>query len=255
MQGDVNSSGEVSRRSPSSPQPENASVIRSACESDVEAIVEMETTSFPQVYADTVDLADCRRREIEEGYPCYRVLATSPKRGEQVTIYGFITVESYLRSHIEYRHPKTGDRIALPANCLANKPAYSILMAAARADPALLDDEFLFISEICIRPRVRQRGHGTILMRHIVEVADVLAVKVVVLVEGSVSDAAKRWAVDEGEQVNPGELSGLREREERTMMPFYEDKLGFMRRAYFFWGRRGSGIPRIFHVMQYPAYS
>lgn len=92
-------------------------------------------------------------------------------------------------------------------------------------------------------------------MRHIVEVADVLAVKVVVLVEGSVSDAAKRWAVDEGEQVNPGELSGLREREERTMMPFYEDKLGFMRRAYFFWGRRGSGIPRIFHVMQYPAYS
>lgn len=157
MQGDVNSSGEVSRRSPSSPQPENASVIRSACESDVEAIVEMETTSFPQVYADTVDLADCRRREIEEGYPCYRVLATSPKRGEQVTIYGFITVESYLRSHIEYRHPKTGDRIALPANCLANKPAYSILMAAARADPALLDDEFLceFIPFMAI-----QGAHG-----------------------------------------------------------------------------------------------
>lgn len=90
-------------------------------------------------------------------------------------------------------------------------------------------------------------------MRHIAEVADVLAVRVVVLVEGSVSDAAKRWAVDEGEHVNPVELSALSEREGRTTMPFYEDKLGFVRRAYFFWGRRGSGIPRIFHVMQHPA--
>ncbi|KAI1113255.1 hypothetical protein F5Y14DRAFT_452152 [Nemania sp. NC0429] len=256
MQGDANSTGEVSRLSPPSPRAEHASTIRSARESDVEAIVAIETASFPQVYGDAGDLANCRRRDIEQGYPCYRVLAASSRQGEQTTIYGFITVESYLRSHGEYRDPQSGEGIALPANCLADKqPAYSILMAAARADPALLDDEFLFVSEICIHPRGRQTGNGTRLMRHIVEVAGVLAVKVIVLVEGSVSDAAKRWAVDEGEQVNPGELSGLREREERTMMPFYEDKLGFVRRSYFFWGRRGSGIPRIFHVMQYPAYN
>lgn len=92
-------------------------------------------------------------------------------------------------------------------------------------------------------------------MRYVVEVADVLAVKVIVLVEGSVADAAKRWVADEGEQANPVVLSQLTGREEKTMMPFYENKLGFMRRAYLFWGRRGSGIPRIFHVMQYPAYS
>lgn len=137
MQGDVNLSGEVSRPSPASQQqPGQASIIRSACESDIEAIIEMETTSFPQVYTDTGDLADYRRREIEEDYPCHRVLAASPRHSEQATIYGFITVESYLRSHREYRNPKTGEGIALPANCLADmKPAYSILMAAARADP------------------------------------------------------------------------------------------------------------------------
>ncbi|KAK5633552.1 hypothetical protein RRF57_009266 [Xylaria bambusicola] len=90
-------------------------------------------------------------------------------------------------------------------------------------------------------------------MRHIVDVADMLAVKIIVLVEGSVSDAAQRWTADEAEEINAVELTTLREREQRTTMPFY-DKLGFKKRAYFFWGRRGCAIPRIFYVMQYPAY-
>lgn len=144
MQGDVNLPGKVSRPSASNLQQEQASIIRSACKSDVEAIVEIEMTSFPQVYADTGDLADCRRREIEAGYPCYEVLTTSSENSEEAEIYGFISIESYLRSYRKYRDPQTEDIIALPANCLADKqPAYSILMAAARADPALLEDEFL----------------------------------------------------------------------------------------------------------------
>ncbi|KAH8155976.1 hypothetical protein CIB48_g12271 [Xylaria polymorpha] len=84
--------------------------------------------------------------------------------------------------------------------------------------------------------------------------ADVLAVKIIVLVEGSVSDAAQQWMADEAEEVDAVELTALREREQRTSMRFYENKLGFKKRAHFFWGRRGSAIPRIFHVMQYPAH-
>jgi hypothetical protein len=90
-------------------------------------------------------------------------------------------------------------------------------------------------------------------MRHIVDMANELAVKIIVLVEGSVSDAAQQWTADEGEQVNAVVLAALRERAQRTTMHFYEDMLGFRRRAHFFWGRRDCTIPRIFHVMQYLA--
>ncbi|KAI0453515.1 hypothetical protein F5B21DRAFT_515287 [Xylaria acuta] len=253
---DVNSSEAPSPTSTSTSRSEYAGgVIRSACESDAEAIVEVEATSFPQVYTDAAGLADCRRRELEGGYPCYKVLAASSEFAELSAVHGFIIFESYLRSFREYRDSKTGEGIALPANSPPDrKPAYSILMAAIRADPKLLEEEFLFVSEICIHPHVREKGNGTRLMHHMVEMADVLAVKIIVLVEGSVSDAAQHWATDEAEEVDAVELTALREREQRTTMRFYEDKLGFKKRAYFFWGRRDSAIPRIFHVMQYPAH-
>ncbi|KAI1146787.1 hypothetical protein F4825DRAFT_466237 [Nemania diffusa] len=254
MQSDVSSRRETSSTSTPASHPDNASVIRSACESDLRAIVEVETTSFPQVYTDVRDLAECRRREIEGGYPCYRILVPSSEHSEQIAINGFVVFESYLHSCREYCNSKTREGIALPANRLLDgKPAYSILMGAARADPGLLDEEFLFISEICIHPYVRQRGNGTKLIRHIVEIADGLGVKVIVLAEGSVCEAAKQWATDEAEDVNAIELIALGEKEQRTTTPFYEGKLGFKKRAYFFWGRRGSAIPRIFHIMQYPA--
>ncbi|GAW19388.1 hypothetical protein ANO14919_088740 [Xylariales sp. No.14919] len=234
--------------------PEHTNMIRSACQSDIEAIVEVERTSFPQVYTDVDDLVQCRRRELEGGYPCYRILAAGSARGDRTAIYGLAIIESYLRSYREYRDAKTGEGITLPANRPPDKkPAYSALMAATRADPGLLDDEFLFVSEICIHPRMRARGHGTRLMRHIVDVANVLAVKIIVLVEGSVSDAAQQWTADEAEEVNAFELAALKEREQRTTMSFY-GRLGFKKRAYFFWGRRDCAIPRIFYVMQYPGY-
>ncbi|GAP90951.1 hypothetical protein SAMD00023353_5100740 [Rosellinia necatrix] len=237
-------------------QPEHVTVIRPACESDIEAIAEVETTSFPQVYTDAGYLADCRRRELEGGYPCCRILAGRSGFGDQTPIHGFVMFESYLRSHRQYCDSRTGEGIALPANRPPDrKPAYNILMAATRADPALIDEEFLFVSEICIHPHMRKRGNGTRLMRHVVEMADMLAVKIIVLAEGSVSDAAEQWAADEAEEVDDVELAMLREREEReesTATAFYQDKLGFKKRAYFFWGRRDSAIPRIFHVMQYP---
>ncbi|KAI0535146.1 hypothetical protein GGR58DRAFT_504540 [Xylaria digitata] len=235
-------------------QPENVTMIRSACESDMEAIIEVEKTSFPHVYTNVDDLTDCRRRELGEGYPCYRILAARSECGDQAVIHGLVIFESYLRSYREYRDAKTGEGIMLPANRPPDKkPVYSILMAATRADPALLDDEFLLVSEICIPPHVRERGNGTRLMRHIVDMADVLAVKIIVLVEGSVSDAAQQWTADEAEEVNAVELAALKEREPRTTMPFY-GKLGFQKRAYFFWGRRDYAIPRIFYIMQYSAY-
>ncbi|TGJ78206.1 hypothetical protein E0Z10_g10562 [Xylaria hypoxylon] len=254
MQDDVDSSEKSSPTLTSISLPENASMIRSACEGDMEAIIEVETTSFPQVYTDVDDLAHCRRRELEGGYPCYRILAASSECGDQSAIHGLVIFESYLRSYKEYRDAETGEGITLPANRPPDKkPAYNILMAATRADPALLDDEFLFVSEICIHPHMRERGNGTRLMRHIVDVANVLAVKIIVLVEGSVSDAAQQWTADEAEEVNAVELAALKEREQRTTMSFY-GKLGFKKRAYFFWGRRDCAIPRIFNVMQYPAY-
>ncbi|KAI0905069.1 hypothetical protein F4823DRAFT_567121 [Ustulina deusta] len=251
MQDDAKSS-EPSSPPTSISQFEYASMIRSACESDIKAIIEVETISFPQVYTDVDYLADCRRRELKGRYPCYRILTASPEFGDQA-IHGFVIFESYLRSSREYHDAGTGERITLPANHPPDKPAYSILMAAIRADPALLDEEFLFVSEICIHPHVRERGNGTRLMRHILDVADVLAVKIIVLAEGSVSDAAQQWMADEAEEIDAVELAALRERETRTTMPFY-GKLGFKKRAYFFWGRRDCAIPRIFYVMQYPAY-
>jgi hypothetical protein len=90
-------------------------------------------------------------------------------------------------------------------------------------------------------------------MRHVAEIAAELAVTLIVLVEASVSDAATQWAADEEEEVDVAELAALEESEQKTMMPFYEGKLGFKRRAHFFWGRRGFSIPRMFYVMQYPA--
>ncbi|KAI1733778.1 hypothetical protein F4680DRAFT_462880 [Xylaria scruposa] len=255
---DISSSEAPSPTSTSTSQSEyeyTESVIRSACENDTEAIVEVESTSFPQVYPDATDLVDYRRRELEGGYPCYRILAASSGFCEQSAVHGFIIFESYLRSFREYRDSKTGEGIALPANRPPDKkPAYSILMAATRADPELLEEEFLFVSEICIHPHVRERGNGTRLMHHMVEIADVLAVKIIVLVEGSVSDAAEQWMADEAEEVDAVELTALRAREHRTTVQFYENKLGFKKRAYFFWGRRDSAIPRIFHVMEYPAH-
>ncbi|KAI1127832.1 hypothetical protein F5Y10DRAFT_292526 [Nemania abortiva] len=255
MQGDVSSSEEISSTSLSTSLPETVSVIRSACENDMQAIVEVETTSFPQVYTDAGDLADCRQREIEGGYPCYRILVENSKRTcEQAGIHGFVVFESYLHSCREYYDSNTGERIALPANRPLNKkPADNILSAATRADTGLLHEEFLFISEICIHPHMRGRGNGTRLMRHIVEIADVLGVAIIVLAEGSVSEAARQWAADEAEVVDHLEVAALGEREKRTAAPFYEDKLGFKKRAYFFWGRQGSAIPRIFHIMQHPA--
>ncbi|KAI1420057.1 hypothetical protein F5Y12DRAFT_788566 [Xylaria sp. FL1777] len=253
MQDDTKSS-ESSSPPTSISQFEYASMIRSACESDMEAIIEVETSSFPHIYTDVGGLADCRRRELEGGYPCYRILTASSEFGDQTAIHGLVIFESYLRSYREYRDAGTGEGITLPANRPPDKkPAYSILMAAIRADPALLDEEFLFVSEICIHPQVRERGNGTRLMRHIVDVADVLAVKIIVLVEGSVSDAAQQWTADEAEEVNAVELTTLRAREQRTTVSFY-GRLGFKKRAYFFWGRRDCAIPRIFYVMQYPAY-
>ncbi|KAI1362968.1 hypothetical protein F5Y08DRAFT_341160 [Xylaria arbuscula] len=230
-------------------------MIRSASESDMQAIIDVETTSFPHVYTDVGHLMDCRRRELEGGYPCYRILTpASSELGHQTEIHGLVILESYLRSCREYHDTRTGEGFRLPANWPPDeKPAYSILMAAIRADPALLDEEFLFVSEICIHPLAREKGNGTKLMRHIADVADVLALKIIVLVEGSVSDAARQWAADEAEEVNTVELTELRAREQRTTIPFY-GKLGYKKRAYFFWGRRGCAIPRIFYVMQYPAY-
>lgn len=144
MQSDVSSRRETSSTSTPASHPDNASVIRSACESDLRAIVEVETTSFPQVYTDVRDLAECRRREIEGGYPCYRILVPSSEHSEQIAINGFVVFESYLHSCREYCNSKTREGIALPANRLLDgKPAYSILMGAARADPGLLDEEFL----------------------------------------------------------------------------------------------------------------
>ncbi|RYC55899.1 hypothetical protein CHU98_g10313 [Xylaria longipes] len=211
---DANSSETPSPTSTSTSRSEYAgSVIRCACKSDTEAIVEVEATSFPQVYHDAASLVDSRRRELEGGYPCYKILAASSEFSKQSAVHGFVIFESYLRSFREYRDSKTGEGIALPANRPQDtKPAYSILMAAIRVDPELLEEEFLF------------------------------------------SDAAQQWTTDEAEEVDAVELTALREREQRTTMPFYEDKLGFKKRAYFFWGRRGSAIPRIFHVMQYPAH-
>ncbi|KAI0097325.1 hypothetical protein GGR51DRAFT_566650 [Nemania sp. FL0031] len=254
MRSDVNSPEGISSTSPSMSVREAVSVIRSACEYDMQAIVEVETSSFPQVYTDTRDLVDCRRREIEGGYPCYRILVTNSERGGQAAVQGFVVFESYLHSCRQYRDSNTGERIALPANRpLDRKPAYSILMAATRADLGLRDEEFLFVSEICVHPHMRGRGNGTKLMRHIMGIADVLGVKIIVLAEGSVSEAAMQWAANEAEEVNVVELVALEEGAQRTTVPFYEDKLGFKKRAYFFWGRQGSTIPRIFHVMQYPA--
>jgi hypothetical protein len=147
MQGDVSSPEEISSTSTSTPRPEDASVIRAACESDMQAIVEVETISFPQVYANARDLTDYRRREIEGAYPCYRILVASSEHSEQTAIRGFVVFESYLHSCREYCDSKTGEGIALPANRLLDrKPAYSTLMAATRADPALLDEEFLCAS-------------------------------------------------------------------------------------------------------------
>ncbi|KAI0467920.1 hypothetical protein F4859DRAFT_506364 [Xylaria cf. heliscus] len=256
MEGDVESSETPSPTSTStSPSDYVGNVIRSACESDMEAIVEVETISFPQVYPDATGLANYRRRELEGGYPYYKILEANSEVCDQSAVYGFIIFESYLRSFREYRDSKTGEGIVLPANRPRDKkPAYSILMAAIRADPDLLEEEFLFVSEICIHPHVRDRGNGTRLMHHMVEMADILAVKIIVLVEGSVSDAAQQWTTDEAEEVDVVELMALREREQRTTVRFYERKLGFRKRAYFFWGRRDSAIPRIFHVMQYPAH-
>ncbi|KAJ8121555.1 hypothetical protein O1611_g10073 [Lasiodiplodia mahajangana] len=167
-----------------------------------------------------------------------------------------LAIESSLQAQSMASKPQsTGERIPLPANRpLDRKPAYSILMAATRADPGLPDEEFLsVVSEICVHPHMRGRGNGTRLMRHIMGMADVLGVKIIVLVEGSVSEAARQWVANEAEEVNGVELVALEEGEQRTTMPFYEDKLGFKKRAYFFWGRQGSAIPRIFHIMQYPA--
>ncbi|KAI1171086.1 hypothetical protein F4777DRAFT_591481 [Nemania sp. FL0916] len=255
MQDDVNSFGQPARITTSLVAGEHGGIIRSACECDTEAIVEVETTSFPQVYTNASDLANCRRREIERGHPCYRILASDSQQQERSTIDGFVIFESYLRSRREYYDFQTGEKIVLPANRPPDKkPACNILMAAVRADPALLDEEFLFVSEICVHPYMRQKGAGTRLMRYVVEMADRLALKIIVLVEGPVLEAAKQWMADEAEEVNIMELATLREKEQRTTMPFYEDKLGFKQRAYFFWGRQGSAIPRIFHVMQYPAY-
>ncbi|KAJ2985113.1 hypothetical protein NUW58_g5711 [Xylaria curta] len=252
MQDDVNSSKKPSSILNLISPPEHVSIIRSACERDIKAIVEVERISFPQVYMNVCDLVDRRRRELAGGYPCYKVLAAITGLGEASAIHGLIIFESYLRFSREYYDPKSGEEITLPANRPPDKkPAYSILMAAVRADAALLKDEFLFVSEICIHPCMRERGNGTRLMGHIVEMANVLAVKIIVLVEGSISEAAQRWMTDEAEEVNTMELAALREMEQRTMMRFYEDKLGFRKRAYFFWGRRGTSIPRIFHVMQY----
>lgn len=142
---DVNSSEAPSPASTSTSRSDYAgSVIRSACESDTEAIVEVETISFPQVYPDVTGLVDCRRRELEGGYPYYKILAASSEFSEQSAVHGFVIFESYLRSFREYRDSKTGEGIALPANRPPDKkPAYSILMAAIRADPELLEEEFI----------------------------------------------------------------------------------------------------------------
>ncbi|KAI8625566.1 hypothetical protein F5Y19DRAFT_263610 [Xylariaceae sp. FL1651] len=237
-------------------QSSNPNVIRLAFETDIEAIIEVETSSFPDVYVDADELAYRRRRELGEGYPCYKVLAASSRFNDQPAIYGLAILESYLRSPINYQCTRTGEQITLPANRPPDrKPAYDLLMAATRADPALLDEEFLFISEICVHPNEREKGNGTRLMRHIMDIADGLAMSIIVLAEGLVSEAAQQWAVIEAEEISADEMAVLREIERKSTVPFYEDKLGFRRRAHFFWGRRGFTIPRIFHVMQYPAKS
>ncbi|KAI2634066.1 hypothetical protein GGS21DRAFT_490987 [Xylaria nigripes] len=237
-------------------QHRDANMIRAANEGDIEAIMEVETVSFPDVYTDADKLVQCRRRELRGGYPHYRVLTADPEIDGEATIYGLVTLESYLSSSRQYRDSETGERIALPANRPRDrKPAYDILIAATRADPGLLDEEFLFISEICVHPRERQRGNGTRLMRHIIRIADELAVKVIALVEGSISDAAQQWLAEEVEDVDAVELALRGRKQQRTTMPFYEERLGFKKRTHFFWGRQDSLIPRIFNVMQYPAYS
>jgi hypothetical protein len=125
-------------------QAEDPIGIRSARESDVEAIIEIETGAFPQVYTNASELANRRRCEIDEGYPCYRILVSRSAVDGQTEIHGVVLLESYLRSANEFHHPGTGERIALSANRPPDrKPAYDILMAATRADPALLNEEFL----------------------------------------------------------------------------------------------------------------
>ncbi|KAI1432252.1 hypothetical protein GGR50DRAFT_697203 [Xylaria sp. CBS 124048] len=251
-------------------------MIRAATKNDIEAIIEVETTSFPEIYTDTAKLAERRRRELEGGYPYHRVLLATENQAttdshdhdhdhdqSTATIQGLVTLESYLAFSRKYHDSETGEGLTLPANRPLNqKPAYDILMAAARVDPSLLDDEFLFISEICVHPRERARGNGTRLVRHIVRMADALHVKIIVLVEGSLSDAARQWKAEETEAedldddvaVALASLGQQQKQQQETTMPFYKDKLGFRKRAHFFWGRPGCVIPRMFHVMQYPAY-
>ena len=89
----------------------DANMIRAANENDMEAIIEVETTSFPDVYTDTEKLAQCRRRELEGGYPHHRVLAAGPQIGGEEAIHGLITVESYLRSSRQYRDSETGEEV------------------------------------------------------------------------------------------------------------------------------------------------
>lgn len=154
MQNDVRSSESEETLPPTSSsgltsqQSDRVCVIRSACKSDMEAIIEVETTSFPQIYTDADDLADSRRRELEGGYPCYRILeaqsGVDDHDNDRAVVYGVVILESYLRSDREYWDYRTGEGITLPANRPPDrKPAYNILIAATRADPALMEEEFL----------------------------------------------------------------------------------------------------------------
>jgi hypothetical protein len=110
----------------------------------MEAIIEVETMSFPKVYTDAGELAHCRRRELARGYPFYRILIASSAIDGQSAIHGLLVLESYLRSPRDYQAYDNGEGIALPANRPQDrKLASNILMAAIRLDPALLDEEFL----------------------------------------------------------------------------------------------------------------
>jgi hypothetical protein len=158
-----------------------STLIRLARQCDVDAIVDIETASFPQVYTNPDELARRRRDEIERGHnhPCSRifVLATiaavatddhdqkpTPNENQSeigaTPIHGLVILESYLCSPREYSAPSSGpgsgsgtgkereetplQKLSLPANRPQDrKAANDILMAATRVDPGLLEEEFL----------------------------------------------------------------------------------------------------------------
>ena len=117
-----------------------STMIRLAGQSDVDAIVDIETASFPQVYTNADELARRRRDEIERGdhHPCARifVLATntsmamtedhaqnqkqkqneSPSEIGGTHIHGLVILESYLCSPREYSAPSSSSSSSSSSN-------------------------------------------------------------------------------------------------------------------------------------------